>query len=210
MDRGAATADRAFRGSDRSCETFRGVGSEGARVYGSRIASGLAAVLAGMAVLFAALAVVYNPVFLFVAAVFGLSAYFVWYHASGRLARRLYRGVEARADPGPSAGFGAGPREDWAPPRDGPNVGGRVGARGRGGRAGPGRGRGTAARRRPPPSDVPTAREAYDALGLEPDADQQAVREAYRRRVKEVHPDRPGGDEEAFKEVTAAYERLTD
>jgi curved DNA-binding protein CbpA len=36
------------------------------------------------------------------------------------------------------------------------------------------------------------------------------VRAAYRDRVKEVHPDTDAGDEEAFKSVTAAYERLTD
>jgi curved DNA-binding protein CbpA len=34
------------------------------------------------------------------------------------------------------------------------------------------------------------------------------VRAAYRERVKEVHPDTEGGDEEAFKRVTRAYETL--
>jgi hypothetical protein len=172
-------------------------------VHESRIVSGLAVVLGGMAVLFALLSVVYNPVFLFVAAVFGLSAYFVWYHASGRLARRLYRGVEDRAEPA-GGGFGAGPRADWEPPRDGGRVGARTKAGGQ--RAGGARGAG----RRRAERDGLTARQAYDRLDLDPGADEGAVREAYRRKVKDVHPDQPGGDEDRFKEVQAAYERLTD
>jgi curved DNA-binding protein CbpA len=35
------------------------------------------------------------------------------------------------------------------------------------------------------------------------------VKQAYREKVKEVHPDTDGGDEEAFKKVNRAYERLT-
>ncbi|RNJ27484.1 J domain-containing protein [Halosegnis longus] len=42
-----------------------------------------------------------------------------------------------------------------------------------------------------------------------PDADEQAIKRAYREAVKEKHPDR-GGDEEEFKDVTAAYDRLTE
>lgn len=57
-------------------------------------------------------------------------------------------------------------------------------------------------------SDEPTAAEAYRTLGLEPGADADAVRAAYRDRVRETHPDQ-GGDEDVFREVTAAYERLT-
>ena len=41
-------------------------------------------------------------------------------------------------------------------------------------------------------------------------ADEAAVRSAYRERVKEVHPDRPSGDEDEFKRVNRAYERLTE
>jgi hypothetical protein len=154
-----------------------------------------------MTVLFAVLAAVYSSVFLAMAAVFGLSAYFVWYHASGRLARRLYRGVEGRADPG-AGGFGPGPRPDWEPPGQGGRVGAGVG-RGRrtGGRTG---------RARRDVGDEPSAREAYETLDLDPEADEAAVRAAYRRKVKEVHPDQPGGDEERFKQVQAAYDRLRD
>jgi curved DNA-binding protein CbpA len=47
-------------------------------------------------------------------------------------------------------------------------------------------------------------------LGVGPDADESAVRRAYRERVKETHPDTEDGDEDAFKRVNAAYERLSD
>ena len=42
-------------------------------------------------------------------------------------------------------------------------------------------------------------------LGLPHGADEEAVRRAYRRRVKEVHPDQ-GGDEEEFQRVQEAYD----
>ena len=54
---------------------------------------------------------------------------------------------------------------------------------------------------------VPTVEEAYETLGLEPGADLEAVRAAYRERAKETHPDL-GGDPEAFIRVREAYERL--
>jgi DnaJ-domain-containing protein 1 len=47
-------------------------------------------------------------------------------------------------------------------------------------------------------------REAFDALDLSPSADVDAVRSAYRDRVKEAHPDH-GGSEDAFKHVREAY-----
>ncbi|MFC6951601.1 J domain-containing protein [Halorubellus litoreus] len=47
-------------------------------------------------------------------------------------------------------------------------------------------------------------REAFDALGLSPSADVDAVRSAYRDRVKEAHPDH-GGTEDAFTRVREAY-----
>jgi hypothetical protein len=57
--------------------------------------------------------------------------------------------------------------------------------------------------------DRPTVEAAYEVLGLEPEADLDAVREAYRERAKETHPDL-GGDPEAFIRVREAYERLRD
>jgi hypothetical protein len=47
-------------------------------------------------------------------------------------------------------------------------------------------------------------RSAYDALGLEPSAGVDAVRDAYRDRVKAVHPDH-GGSEAEFKALRDAY-----
>lgn len=55
----------------------------------------------------------------------------------------------------------------------------------------------------------PTRKEAYSTLGLDPSSGKREIKRAYREKVKATHPDR-GGDEEAFKEVTNAYERLTD
>ncbi|WP_312909535.1 J domain-containing protein [Natronosalvus caseinilyticus] len=45
---------------------------------------------------------------------------------------------------------------------------------------------------------------AYEALGVSTTADAEAIREAYRERVKAVHPDH-GGDEESFQRVQEAY-----
>ena len=46
-------------------------------------------------------------------------------------------------------------------------------------------------------------------LDVGTDADEAEIKRAYRERVKAVHPDQAGGDEEAFKRVTEAYECLT-
>ncbi|MFB6120308.1 MAG: ferredoxin Fer [Halobacteriaceae archaeon] len=48
----------------------------------------------------------------------------------------------------------------------------------------------------------------FDVLGVDPDADEAEIERAYRRRVKEAHPDH-GGSTAAFREVRAAYEQLT-
>ena len=56
-----------------------------------------------------------------------------------------------------------------------------------------------------PDGRLPPADAAYDVLGLPSGADAEAVRRAYRRRVKEVHPDH-GGDEEEFQRVQEAYD----
>lgn len=59
-------------------------------------------------------------------------------------------------------------------------------------------------RRREETDPTPTA--AYRALGVEPGDGEDAVRRAYRRQVKEVHPDH-GGDEASFKRLERAYQR---
>ncbi len=47
----------------------------------------------------------------------------------------------------------------------------------------------------------------YDILGIESDADEETIKQAYVRRVKETHPDH-GGSARAFQSVRAAYEAL--
>ena len=49
----------------------------------------------------------------------------------------------------------------------------------------------------------------YDILDIDSDADSEAIKAAYRSRVKETHPDL-GGSQEAFKRVERAYERLSE
>jgi len=50
----------------------------------------------------------------------------------------------------------------------------------------------------------------YDTLGITADADTSAVREAYKRRALETHPDRAAGDSRAFLELARAYACLRD
>jgi len=47
----------------------------------------------------------------------------------------------------------------------------------------------------------------YDILGVDRDADEDALQQAYRRRVKETHPDQ-GGSVREFQRVRAAYEAI--
>jgi len=49
----------------------------------------------------------------------------------------------------------------------------------------------------------------HDVLGVDRDADERAVVAAYRRRVKEAHPDH-GGSQAEFQRVKAAYEAIVD
>ncbi|ELZ82379.1 DnaJ domain-containing protein [Haloferax elongans ATCC BAA-1513] len=177
-----------------------------------RLVLGLAAVFAGLTMLLVVLAFVYQPVLLLVALPFGATTYFMYSHASGRLKER-YRGKRVRADAAgfgfrsasgrqqrATGGFGAGPRGD---PQEGPRAGRFSGAGGgqNGRQGGP--------RVRPPRSGLSRS-EALRTLGLDEDASQADVKEAYRERVKETHPDAKSGDEKAFKRVTRAYERLSE
>jgi len=49
---------------------------------------------------------------------------------------------------------------------------------------------------------------AYAALGLEPGADAAAVQQAYKKLIKEHHPDRSGGDSKRAVEINRAYQQL--
>ncbi|QSG11790.1 DnaJ-class molecular chaperone [Halapricum desulfuricans] len=186
-------------------------------MYESRLLVGLAAAFGGMALLLALLGVVYNPIVLAVAAVFGAVAYLLWIHGTGRLVGRLYARVQRQAERNARrrgdrdarrgqaegqrdrGGFGAGPRGDWRPPGSGSRRRRRADQRSGG------------TQKRPPgQTDSPSVAEAARRLGVDPEADQETIKRAYRERVKAVHPDTDGGDEERFKRVAAAYERLKD
>ncbi|WP_338739942.1 J domain-containing protein [Haloplanus salilacus] len=159
-----------------------------------RLVLGLAAVFAGITVVLVVLAFVRQLFLLFLALPFGLTTYLMWHHATGRLAARTRRRARANGSTGSRrspGGFGA-------------TAGGRGSRNRRAGRTTQGGRTGGASA----PDDTPTRREAYETLGLEPGAGEDAVRRAYRSKVKDVHPDTEEGDEEAFKRVNRAYERL--
>jgi molecular chaperone DnaJ len=56
------------------------------------------------------------------------------------------------------------------------------------------------------------ARDYYETLGVSRTADQEEIKKAYRRLARKYHPDvnRDPGAEESFKEVSRAYEVLSD
>ncbi|NEU55823.1 J domain-containing protein [Halorussus sp. MSC15.2] len=179
-----------------------------------RLLFGLAAVLAGIATLEFVLAFVYTPALFAIAVPFAVAAYLVWYHASGRLREQVVSGRarEYRRAESETGGFGAGPRDSFSGRRGGFDDGrDGFGARGSGERRGARGARGQrAGGARTVGGSGPTAAEAYRVLGLDADADSEAVRRAYREKVKAVHPDRESGDEEEFKRVKEAYEVLDD
>ena len=58
-----------------------------------------------------------------------------------------------------------------------------------------------------------TARSLYEALGVSKTASQDEIKKAYRKLVRQHHPDRNPGDaaaEERFKEIQTAYDVLSD
>lgn len=170
----------------------------------SRLLIALASVFAGLAAVLVAAASVYRtPVPLVVAVPLGLTGALLWYHGTGRLGDRLRARARAQAR-GESRDRTRGPRSRA-----------RGGARtGPGGRRATGtdydRARGRRRARAPDADAGPSAAEAYRVLGVDPGADEERIRRAYRERAKATHPDAASGDEEEFKRVNAAYERLVD
>ena len=49
---------------------------------------------------------------------------------------------------------------------------------------------------------------AYAALGLTPDADAATIEQAYRRLIKQHHPDREGGDAGRAADINRAYREI--
>ncbi|WP_324663957.1 J domain-containing protein [Haloarcula sediminis] len=183
-----------------------------------RLTKGIAVVFAALTAVLTVVGLLSSPAVLFLALMFGASTYLMYYHLSGKMAASVYERVEQRAATDARGarrgdgrgGFGAGPREEWEPPRDGRarRTAERV-RQERARRQGARRGR-QQARQRVAQSSGPTPAEAYDRLDLSPGADESTVKQAYRERVKETHPDTDSGSEREFKRVQAAYETLTD
>jgi hypothetical protein len=167
---------------------------------------GLSAVFAGLTTVLLVLTLAARqPLLLAVAVPFGATTFFMWYQASGRMEarfrRRAAQGRARTADDGRGrefSGFGAGARQAAWDARYDARAGRRTADGGR--------------RRAATATTELSQAEAYRALGIDADpadgVEESTVREAYRERVKDVHPDR-GGDEETFKRVTEAYETLT-
>lgn len=164
-----------------SGETLTVQGTVRERVTQSRLVIGLASVFVGIAAFVVVLALALRMPFLFVvAAPFGLTGILMWYHGTGRLEARVRRSAA-----------------------NGRTGGGRRGGERLGG------GRREPRGRSPAGTAGLSVAEAYRVLGLDPGADEDAVRRAYRRKAKEVHPD-ADGDRAAFERVNDAYDRLTE
>lgn len=50
----------------------------------------------------------------------------------------------------------------------------------------------------------------YEALGVPKDASQEEIKRAYKKKAKQNHPDREGGDTSAMAAVNQAYDLLSD
>lgn len=52
----------------------------------------------------------------------------------------------------------------------------------------------------------------YNVLGIDKNADKQAIKTAYRQKARKFHPDvnKDPGAEDTFKKISAAYEVLSD
>lgn len=195
----------------------------------NRLVLGLAAVFAGLTAVLLIGALAVQPFLLAVALPFAATTYLLWSHATGRLAKRARRREAARGRGdgfGPARGgtgervrdqFGRGDATDRGRRRAA--SAGQTGSHGRradgrrrraAGQRGAGNQRTRGETRQPNAERDLTAAEARRVLGVSPEADQEQIREVYRKQVKQTHPDTADGDEESFKRLNRAYERLTE
>ncbi len=56
---------------------------------------------------------------------------------------------------------------------------------------------------------MPQGKNFYDVLGVQKNASDQEIKKAFRKLAQKYHPD-AGGDEAKFKEISEAYETLSD
>ena len=54
------------------------------------------------------------------------------------------------------------------------------------------------------------AKDYYTILGVEKSASQDEIKKAFRKLAHKYHPDKEGGDESKFKELSEAYQILSD
>ncbi|MFZ5364604.1 MAG: molecular chaperone DnaJ [Patescibacteria group bacterium] len=54
------------------------------------------------------------------------------------------------------------------------------------------------------------SKDYYKILGIEKTASQDEIKRAFRKLAQQYHPDKPGGDEQKFKEINEAYQVLGD
>lgn len=185
-------------------------------VHEETIVIGLAAVMGGVTTFMLVAGIVVSPIFFLFSLPFAGATYVMWQHATGRLdferaraaATSGVRSGSAGSDVGDGAGFdrerraernrrrARRTRRSRGPGPDARTDGATTGTGARTGKA------------TTPGTTGPSRREASRTLGVDPDASPTAVKRAYRRRVKEAHPDTDTGSREEFKRVNRAYERL--
>lgn len=166
-------------------------------VHRETIVVGLAAVMGGMTAFMLVVGVVVSPFFFLLSVPFGGAAYVMWQHATGRLAFDRVRATAAgrmRSGPG-------NPRFDRERRTERSRRADRNRKRAH-------QSNGATAGAGAPKTNRPSKREAFRTLGVESNASGDTLRRAYRRRVKEAHPDTDTGSREEFKRVNRAYERL--